>query len=508
MKNQLLYLLFFFSAVTALPAQNTNWFVPGARWAYEFISLGGPGTSYFEFKQEEMFQGELCARLRWYTIKQAWPFGGPALTNEPDQYFFVRNDSVFHWNQVGFKLLYDFTRVPGDTMYGMGQQPDQHIVVTDTGTTLIQGVALRFQKLKWSLPAGSDTTLTYQETVYERLGGSHLIYPYIASPLTEIEYYLSCYRDNQMPGSPDCLPDVDFTYRPFPQIGGSWSEQFDLWCGFNGYQFKTEGDSVIFGVGQGKKLYYRPTYTGSYPCPTAFVSYINEPWKLLGLLDQSIPYKKVFFTRLSDESMPFLSVSDSFPPLNQTRLLYDFDLQPGQQLAWKPQPNIFDHLDSIQIDDGTWRRRYFFRDENGIVYDQHYWLEGIGGSQGLFTGYINPYYTDVSLQLRCFKDINVLKYSTVGAENCDSMTVATNEPGAVDAAIQFYPNPNNGAVFLELPEGIPAVDVEVFDLYGRLLEHRAYVQDGNKIDMPGKGMFFLRVRLPDGRQVARRAVSE
>jgi len=505
MKNQLFYLLFFFSAAAALPAQNTNWFVPGARWAFGFESLGGPGTDYFEFKNEEIFQGVLCARVRSYTIKQAWPFGGPQLTNKPDQYFYVRNDSVFHWDQVGFKLLYDFTRVPGDTMYGMGQIFGQDILVTDTGTTVIQGVPLRFQKLQWTEP---DSIFTYQETVYERLGGSHLIYPYIASPLTEIEYFPACYRDNQMPNPPDCLPDVDFTYRPFPQIGGIWSEQFDLWCGFNGYQFKTEGDSVIFGVGQGKKLYYRPNYTGSYPCPTAFVSYINEPWKLLGLLDQSITYKKVYFTRLSDEQLPFLMVADSFPPINKTRLMYDFDLQAGQQLAWKPQPNIFDHLDSVQIDDGTWRRRYFFRDENGIVYDQHYWLEGIGGSQGLFTGYINPYYTDVSLQLRCFKDNGILKYSTVGAENCDSMTVATNEPGAVDAAIQFYPNPNNGAVFLELPEGIPAVDVDIFDVYGRLLQHQVFVQDGNKVDMPGKGMFFLRVCLPDGRQLTRRAVSE
>lgn len=500
MKNLLLLLLFSSAVPSLLPAQNGKWFTPGARWAFDYQSFAGPGTEYFEFKNMEMFHGVQCARVRKYAVETNLLSGFPYLNNYPDLYFHVRNDSVFLWDQSNFKLLYDFTRMPGDTLFSGSSPWGLPVVVTETGTTMIQGISLRYQKLRWEW----DADHVYTTTITQRFGGNHLTEPYIASPITEIEYFLSCYRDNQIVDllNQDCKPQIDFSYRPFPVSRAGWSELVYTQCNFDGYQFKIEGDSVIWGVAQGKKLYYRPVFTGTYPCPTASFNELNEPWRMLGLIYQTYQDKKVYFTRLADVSDLDFMMVDSFPPLNTTRLMYDFDVQPGQKLAWKGAPNVVDHIDSIQVEGGSWRRRYFFRNEAGNVDNGYFWIEGVGGSLGLFTSY-SKHYTDVERQLRCFTEDNLLRYATVPPDQCE-LFVPVREPLDAGAQPRVYPNPASGSVVLQLPDGLAAVDVEIRDLCGRLLSRRAGLRAGERLDLPGAGVFVLRFLSPDGRVTTQR----
>lgn len=195
MKNLLLFLCFALS--THLFAQNTQWFPTGSIWQYSYYSLGGFGTEVIEYAGTETVGGESCAKMQVTTLHNT--FGAYHYTYK-DEYFFSRNDSVFYWDQTYFRLLYDFTRQPGDTIW-LTNSPNTYAVVEATGDTTWQGIPLQYQDLVLvNTIFGSDTFQT-PTRVYERLGGSHLILWDIESPLTEIYYVLDCYADDEYPNT-------------------------------------------------------------------------------------------------------------------------------------------------------------------------------------------------------------------------------------------------------------------------------------------------------------------
>ncbi len=479
-------------------AQNTStWFPPGAKWAFTYQSINGGGEEYLDLVGQEMVGGELCAKLHYHGYENVmWsaPF------DLGFRYFFARNDSVFLWNgSNAFDLLYDFNRVAGDSF----QLPVSSIydrgLVVKTGDTTWNGIPVRFQDLKLSafsfFPDGD--TLYLNTRVYERLGGTHLIYWDIESPLTEIQYYLGCYRDDEYPQT-DCPLGYDPTYTGFPQFGiSTWSETDGSWCSFRGYQYKVEGDTAIFGIGQGKKVYFRNTYTGMTPCPDGHVEIIHEPFRLIGLLDQSVQYKKVYFTRLTNDPVPFpICVEGDSLPVNAYTLLYDFDLEVGDTVQWKPQPNVVQAIDSIQLDNGAWRRTFVFDTNN-----PHFWIEGIGSNFGLLGSFANSQITDISCQLQCFRYNSQVMYSTVDAVFCDSIAVATNEPNSLAYALKIFPNPAANEVTIALPATELPASVRLTDVLGRVLGQVELREESNRVDisrMPAHSMVFARVQGKSG----------
>ncbi len=491
---------FLFCSALLLAQNTTSWFVPGAKWAYSYESLGGPGEEYLDWVGHQTVGGELCAKLHYHGYESGWVSGPFDLGF---RYFFARNDSVFLWNGSSFNLLYDFNRTAGDTFSLANSIYDQGLVL-NIGDTVWNGIPLRFQDLRLSdSPSWPGGDTFYLDTrVYERLGGTQLIYWDNESPLTEIQYSLGCYRDNEYPQQ-DCQLGYDPTYVGFPQFGTSvWSQTYGGWCGYWGYQYKVEGDSVIWGVGTGKKVYFRNTYTNFFCSPADSVQIIHEPFKLIGLLDQSVQYKKVYFTRLSADPAPFpICVdADSFP-LNQYTLLYDFDLKVGDTLHWRPEPNVVLKIDSIQMDNGTWRRIFVFHPLNA-----YYWIEGIGSNFGLLGGYANLQISDVSCQLQCFRYNNQVLYSTVNAIFCDSVAVATFEPEDFNNALRLSPNPTSGNITLEMPLDETPAMLRIFDPQGRELGRVDLTESQSQIDLSpwhGNAVLFLQIRGKSGQLAGR-----
>lgn len=495
--KQLSFVFFLYCAFQHgfLFAQNTTtWFVPGAKWGYGYESLTGPGEQILENVGTADIGGQICAKVHVTGYHSGWP-SGPF--DEGYRYFFARNDSVFLWGGNAFKLLYDFNRAPGDTFSLTGSIYD-HGLVLHTGDTVWNNIPLRFQDLILSndpTSPGGDTT-----RIYERLGGTHLIYWDLESHLIENQYFLDCYRDNEYPQQ-DCHLDYDPTYIGFPSTA-TWSETDGSWCGYRGYQYKMEGDSVIWGVGKGKKVYFRNTYSGSYPCPNEHVEILHEPYQLIGLLDQSIQYKKVSFTRLADVPNAFsYCTMGGLLPLNEYTLLYDFDLEIGDTVHWKPEPNIVLAIDSILMDNGTWRRSFVF-DENLA----HYWIEGLGTNLGLFGAFANTQITDVFCGLKCFRQNNQLLYSTVDAFLCDSVTVATKEPKLLNNNLRLSPNPTSGNINLDIPDNeVPAI-LRVFDSQGRELGRMEVTEAQSQQDLSswrGNAILLLQIQGASGQMAGR-----
>ncbi len=484
-------------------AQNTTtWFVSGAKWGYGYESLIGPGEEILENVGTAAIGGQVCAKIHVFGYHSGWP-SGPF--DEGYRYFFARNDSVFLWSGSAFKLLYDFNRVAGDTFSLSGSIYDYGLVM-HTGDTVWNSIPLRFQDLKlanYPFSPGADTL--YPTTrIYERLGGTHLVYWEIGSPISDKQYGLGCYHDDEYPQQ-DCPLDYDPIYVGFPNSGVTmWSETDGSWCGFRGYQYKVEGDSVIWGVGQGKKVYFRNTYVGSSPCPNGHVEIIHEPFRLIGLLAQSVLYKKIYFTRLTEDHLPFpICVEGDSLPLNEYTLLYDFDLNIGDTVHWKPQPNVVQAIDSIQLDNGTWRRTFVF-DTN--AFSPYYWIEGIGSNLGLFGAFANTQITDVSCQLQCFRYNNQVVYSTVDAIFCDSVAVATYEPNDFNNTLRLFPNPSAGNATLEMPIDETPAMLRIFDPQGRELGRLEVTDAQSQIDLApwhGNPVLFLQIRGRSGQLAGR-----
>ncbi len=492
-----LFLVLLYSAVA--PAQNTTtWFVPGCQWKYEYSSLSGPGEEVFDYAGTEMKGGQLCTKLHWHGYHQGFPMGP---TDHGFQYFFARNDSVFWWQNDHFGLLYDFTRQAGDTL-PVTSGGFNHAVIEATGTdTFPSGLVARFQDIRLVYFGNSgDTTVTFTRN-YERLGGQHLLFWQPPSPLTEIEYFPSCYRDDEFPQE-DCDLLYDPDYVGFPFGTATWSEESTVWCAFDGYQYKMSGDTVIWGVAQGKKLYCRPAYHGSYPCPTASAEMLNEPFQLIGVINQSTLYKKVNFTRLSDDWSLFpvcLSLFDL--PAGQSVPLYDFDLQVGSVVDWRPEPNTVLFIDSIQLNDGSWRRTYHFTQDSS-----YYWIEGIGSNIGLLNSRANLLLTDVSCAFHCFRENNVLKYNTVNAIFCDSITIVDAPVPPLDEQLYLYPNPTGGEVHLQLPADALPARVRLFDPLGKLLQEEEITEMQTRLTVTpwrGSAMLMVQIRSADGRLAGR-----
>jgi len=489
--------------VTTLFAQNTTtWFPPGAKWSYYSIHFApaGDGQEFLELVGQEVVGGELCAKLHYHGFSVDWVFWP---FDEGFRYFFARNDSVFLWNGNTFDLLYDFNRVVGDTFTPSSNIYDQCRVM-NTGDTVWNGIPLRFQDLRleqFPLWPGGDT-FYFNTRVYERLGGTHLIYWDMEHPLIETQYYLACYSDEEYPME-DCPLGYDPTYVSFPQYSNSvWSETDGSWCDFRGYQYKVHGDTIIEGVGLGKKVYFRNTYIGMTPCPDAHVEIIHEPFQLIGLLHQDVPHKKVYFARLTIDPVAFPICMESNPlPFGEFTLLYDFDVNIGDTLFWKLPPNVVQAFDSLQLDDGSWRR--------SIVFDSiypSYWIEGIGSNHGLFGSYANTLITDIGCDLQCFRFNNQLKYSRVDAIFCDSIAVDVYEPNDFDNVLRLFPNPSSGAVILEMPISETPAMLRIFDPQGRELGNLEVTDAQSQIDLApwrGNALLFLQIRGSSGQMAGR-----
>ena len=297
-------------------------------------------------------------------------------------------------------------------------------------------------------------------------------------------------------------PPVDPYYHPFSDGPTIWSEEDGIWCTYTGHQYKLEGDTVVPGVGQGKMLFHRRTYTGSYPCPDAYAEVLHEDFQLIGLVEQDIPNKEVYFTRLTPDlsAFPvcFFTFGDDAYPLNERVLLYDFNIKVGDILPWRPVLNEVLAVDSILLNDGTRRQVYYFDLNN-----EYYWIEGIGSSFGFLNSRAYPALDINCGMLYCYRDSGLLKYNTVDAVFCDSVSVGTHQP-ATRVDLELYPNPTSGSVRLDVPADVVPALLRIFDAQGRLLGAQEISSAPALLDVKwlgsGANLLFLQLQSNDGRQ--------
>lgn len=171
---------------TAVCAQ--SWCPPGATWTYTYTNWWTiDGVAQFTYEQDTLINGVPAQVLSFHI--EGLNMGGPDTLEFPPVYTTVDGDLVRILTATGFDTLYWFGAVPGD-QWGItmpdGSLSFGEVLVTDTGTRVIDGIPLRY------LVTGTDT-------ITERLGAGHaFLLPWVPFILDEPGGPLRCYADAQL----------------------------------------------------------------------------------------------------------------------------------------------------------------------------------------------------------------------------------------------------------------------------------------------------------------------
>ncbi|HYV94820.1 MAG TPA: hypothetical protein VE978_23805 [Chitinophagales bacterium] len=209
------------------------------------------------------------------------------------------------------------------------------------------------------------------------------------------------------------------SYHAFPDSDAKWSEESygfmtpqktDLKIStYRGRLYEVGGDTIVnsrkYTLVTSKPAW---TYTTSYYWTTP-LNGVNDT-TVYSIQNYSLETPGTVFAAIREDSSKkvwFISISEYPPiclnafidplPVDTEMLLYDFGLQIGDTLTF-PFYRKVQAIDSIQLEDNSFRRRIIFSD---AFTQEDYWIEGIGSVFGLF-GSLNYPGPDADCWLNCF----------------------------------------------------------------------------------------------------------
>lgn len=303
-------------------------------------------------------------------------------------------------------------------------------------------------------------------------------------------------------------------FIPLPSTTAKWSERIDFYNGSppsstsqeSGFVHEMKGDTIIDGI-EYKQILQRRTWSYSIyvnETPDTLIveenaNNIQEAPKLIGVMRQDTVAKKVYFRRLIPDLFDIRCIEpilDNALPFNEEILLYDFDMMVGDTvfLGGNNKPVVISNIDSIQYNDGIYRKRYHPQ----LSGPQNYsFIEGIGTNVTLFAPLTEEFVEGNFCYLECFS-VDDEYIIGDGIYNCDSIDVL-NPIVEIDleTKINIYPNPFGQ--YLEI--GIKSLDyknfrIVIFNSLGQQkLDYNASSNEATKINTAdfSAGMYLLSI---------------
>lgn len=374
---------------------------------------------------------------------------------------FVREDTMLQrvyfrsedaWINDREFLLYDFNLEVGDIVFDslVGAGPYQ---VEQVNSEFSHGASRRV----WSLDGG--------QTITEGIGSNFGPFEGITNLISGgyVELYQFCNRPAM-----DCHVAVDglvnnrrqITLRYLiPSSGGPWetaivSYRFQDTVHFNGEVFWELSGPSIGNPGEG--IYYRQVGSKVYRYHPTY----DDEVKLL--FDFELPMN-LSYTFESNYPMNF---SEQYYHIGSSPFVLDNGEERNSLLLFNLEPQA------------PWQENV-------------QWVEGIGDIRNpLFPEeYLSPYFDIVTSELLCFYDDYEEEpiYRNPLYENCSGDIIDQTEEASLQA-IELYPNPTSGLVYVKSPaEGLQIV---LFDLFGRQLITQATTQAIDLTNSPSGTYFY------------------
>ena len=175
------------------------------------------------------------------------------------------------------------------------------------------------------------------------------------------------------------------TYHPFVSNDKKWDyeDHHNNPCAlggasFYGYEFQMHGDTIIQGTLY-KLLVRKEGFNCQFPCGSSSI-------------ENNYNYHLTIINAIREDS--FKKIWCYYFEQQTDSLIYDFGIQIGDTITWTEYPYIVVGIDSIQLLNGEWRKRFMLTTNS--VAGIKYWIEGIGSDENFFQAYFN-YSSDVFL---------------------------------------------------------------------------------------------------------------
>jgi len=190
-----------------------SWCPPGATWHYQYASAGPMLITYghvlFEVTGDTVIAGQPTRRIdrstHTYNFDSLEPVSWvlqPIFTHASDGVAWIYDPAA-----AAYDTLYHFNAVPGDHWKfaplpaGYGCDTTSRMLVTDTGTTAIDGIPLRWLAVDVEFFV-ENLEFVQADTIYERLGGSFTYMLAKATCLFAVDGSeggaLRCYEDDEI----------------------------------------------------------------------------------------------------------------------------------------------------------------------------------------------------------------------------------------------------------------------------------------------------------------------
>jgi hypothetical protein len=190
-----------------------NFAPPGATWYYSFYGTWSEGFVRLDYTGDTIIQGIDAQVLTSHITYYFWPseqttydaFSGY-------NYTYTDGDSVYLLIGDEFKLIYDFTVMPGDTVFtyltfiysdsveycdSIGRS-----LVTDIGVDTINGMALRW----YTIEEFENSPVNFHGKIFERMGGQIYLFGQPTDCYWIVESAITGLR---------CYEDDNFEYKPY-----------------------------------------------------------------------------------------------------------------------------------------------------------------------------------------------------------------------------------------------------------------------------------------------------
>lgn len=190
-----------------------SWISSNAVWHYNYEVIGVKGFHKIEYIDDTIILNQACQYLQ--VINQVyWPQGPPNwnyVAGEPDtlapQFTFMRNDTVFYFNEDKFSILYCMNAVPGQS-WDLGVDTNfftlcsKSIVnVTDKYISSINGMDMQTLVVY----PNSDASVWLYGRIVHRIGSfDNYLFPQPNNCDSTIAmefpvFYFSCFKDDDFP---------------------------------------------------------------------------------------------------------------------------------------------------------------------------------------------------------------------------------------------------------------------------------------------------------------------
>lgn len=256
-------------------------------------------------------------------------------------------------------------------------------------------------------------------------------------------------------------------YVPFPLDSIGW--KIDLKCWSNGESFPCgsdyilmNGDTVINNKVYKKLDYYTYTYLGYY-------GFLREESKVIS-----------FIPNQEFSSYSYYDTSEY--------ILYDFNLEVGDTFYLglsELYSTVYD-IDSVQLNNGEWRRRILLTEVTSYICYLMEWVEGAGNLNG------HPFYNNVISCLDHFPNFSCYHVNQDTLYGDCTPTVSSNEVKEIQK-LKLYPNPVHQELIIDNDLQLGKLRYSIYSNSGKKIIDNELMTNRINTDKLSLGVYFLQI---------------